>query len=152
MLIPSGQTGIFPILFKYAYLSQNKLCSQIWRPLYKNKQKVYYFYKFLVEIIIELGFTVTQSDKTVFYNFSKIKNGNYIVIAATLNNFKSHIKLICLGNISQLLEMIVEYNIKKCTISLHQKAFVNIIIGCFHLQDVCSINIPFLLQINLTLD
>jgi len=57
---------------------------------------------------MELGFTVTQSDKTVFYDFSKIKNSNYIVIAATLNNFKSHIKLVCLGNISWSLEMIVE--------------------------------------------
>jgi len=101
---------------------------------------------------MELGFTVTQSDKTVFYDFSKIKNSNYIVIAATLNNFKSHIKLVCLGNISWSLEMIVEYNIKKYTISLGQKAFINIIFGCFHLQDVCSINTPFLLQINLTLD
>jgi len=117
MFIPSGWTDIFLILSKYAHLSQNKLCSQVWRLLYKNKQEVHRFYKFLVETIIELGFIVTQFDKTVFYDFSKIKDGNYIVIAAILNDFtiitdskattnsfldrfKSHIKLVCLGNIN----------------------------------------------------
>ena len=69
MFIPSSWTDIFPILSKYAYLPWDKLCSWVWRPLYKSKQRVHCFYKFLVKTIVELGFTITQSDKAIFYDF-----------------------------------------------------------------------------------
>jgi len=67
--------------------------------------------------MVELGFTVTQCDKTVFYNISKIKVSNYIIIEAAtddftiitdskvttnsfLNRLEYHIKLVCLKSIS----------------------------------------------------
>jgi len=43
--------------------------------------------KILVETMVELGFIVTQFDKTVFYDFSKIKGDNYIIIVAATDDF-----------------------------------------------------------------
>jgi len=40
-----------------------------------------------VKTIVELGFTITQSDKAIFYDFSKIKDSNYIIITAATNYF-----------------------------------------------------------------
>jgi len=67
--------------------------------------------------MVELGFTVTQCDEAVFYDVSKIKHSNYIIIAAAtddftiitdskvtansfLNRLEYHIKLVCLRSIS----------------------------------------------------
>ena len=67
--------------------------------------------------MVELGFTVTQCDKTVFYNISKIKVSNYIIIEAAtddftiitdskvtansfLNRLEYHIKLVYLRSIN----------------------------------------------------
>jgi len=67
--------------------------------------------------MVELGFIVTQCDEAVFYDISKIKNSNYIIIEAAtddfviitdskvtanlfLNRLEYYIKLVCLRSIS----------------------------------------------------
>jgi len=52
-----------------------------------SKQEAHCFYKLLVEMIEKLEFLVTQSNKVVFYDFSKIKNGIYTIVTATIDNF-----------------------------------------------------------------
>jgi len=90
-----------------------------------SKQGAHYFYKLLVKMIEKLEFLVTQFNKVVFYDFSKIKNGIYTIVIATignftittdsnisaglfLNRFKHYIKLIYLEKISWLLTIMLE--------------------------------------------
>jgi len=143
----------------------SKLACIVWHPLYGSKQGANRFYKYLVDIMVMLGFMVSLADEAVFYKFDM--DGKYVIVAAATDDFtiiadcdnisdafqdklSKHLKLVRLRKINWLLGVTVTRDLKACTISLGQEAYIEHIAKRFGLKDACTVTTPLLPQIDLT--
>jgi hypothetical protein len=63
---------------------QNKLletlCCHMWQPLYGSKQGAHHFYRFMVEVMTSLGFTISNADEALYYKTNT--DGSYLVVGS----------------------------------------------------------------------
>ena len=137
-----------------ANLANKSLICRLWRPLYGSKQGANRFWKFLVEAMTTLGFTVCSADEAIFYKFNP--DGSYVIIPTATDDFtiisdsdksancfqdelEKHVELVRLGPISWLLGTTVKCNLEKHSIILGQEAFIDQIVTHFGLDDTRTI-------------
>jgi hypothetical protein len=129
----------------------------MWRPLYGSQQGAYRFYRFLLETLTDLGFTVSTADEALFYKFNS--DGTYVVLGAAtddftigadsdptadgfLDEFEKCVELVRLGQITWLLGTMVTRNLTNHTISLGQEAYIDQVCTQFGLQNAQSVSTP----------
>ena len=66
-------------------LNKKPLACRLWRPLYGSKQGANRFRKFLVDVMMKLGFKVCNADEAVFYKFNS--DGSYIIVPTATDDF-----------------------------------------------------------------
>ena len=137
--------------FKSLSKSGKRVVLQLKWPLYSTKQGVHHWYEELKKILLSFDFKVSIADEATFY---KVDGNNFLVIAATTDNFtiitnshalstktkdqlNQHFELVNLGNINWLLSISVTRNLKDKTIFLGQQAYVEQILTRFGLTDAC---------------
>ena len=146
-------------------LKNKSIVCRLWRPLYGSKQGANRFRKFLVEIMMKLGFTVCNADEAVFYKFNP--DGSYVIVPTATDDFtiiadsdksandfqdnlEKHVELVRLGPINWLLGTTVERNLEKHSIILGQEAFIGQIIARFGLEDARTCSTPLNPNVDLT--
>jgi hypothetical protein len=157
MTIPTEYLHFYNLPSNLSHLPSEKLACRMWRPLYGSCQGAYRFYRFLLETLTDLGFTVSNADEALFYKFNP--NGTYLLLGATtddftivadsdstadgfLDEFEKRVELVRLGQITWLLGTTVTRDLTNRTISLGQEAYIDQICTRFGLQNARSVSMP----------
>ena len=77
--IPEGYLQFYQLPSNLQHLPMKGLACHMWQPLYSSQQGAYRFYRFLLETLTTVGFTVSNADKALFYKFES--EALYIILA-----------------------------------------------------------------------
>jgi len=66
MTIPTEYLHFYNLPSNLSHLQPKQLACRMWRPLYGSRQGAYRFYRFLLETLTNLGFTVSNANEAFF--------------------------------------------------------------------------------------
>ena len=118
--------------------NSRKIICKLCRPLYRTKQGAQNWYMEVVQVLTELGFTMSNADEALFF---KIQGERYTLVGVatddftivtdsdeTVNKFKSQLtiywKISDLGPINWLLGVAISHDLINHTISLSQESYI----------------------------
>ncbi|KAJ2924432.1 hypothetical protein H1R20_g12657, partial [Candolleomyces eurysporus] len=141
------------------------LVLRLWCPLYRTKQGGNKWYEELCFVLLKLGLNKSKADHALFYHFKSptkycllgVATDNFTFVADSTGTVKKlkgemgkHMELAEMGELSWILGVDVRRDLRACTITLSQMAYINHILERFGMLECKNASTPLKPHIDLT--